>query len=72
MDITFLKDWKNPLNGKTYEAGKVIGIHYKTAEALIEEGVATIKGNEAVILKKILPTSIDEFTPANDFDSEEY
>lgn len=72
MDITFLKDWKNPLNGKTYKAGKVIGIHYKTAEALIEDGVATIKGNEAVILKKILPTSIDEFTPANDFDSEEY
>ena len=71
MDITFLKDWKNPLNGKTYEAGKVIGIHYKTAEALIEDGTATIKGNEAIILKKVLPSSVDEFGE-KDFESDEF
>lgn len=71
MDITFLKDWKNPLNGKTYKAGKVIGIHYKTAEALIEDGTATIKGNEAIILKKVLPSSVDEFGE-KDFESDEF
>lgn len=63
MDITFLKDWKNPINGKTTKAGTVSGIHYKTAEALIEGGIATVTGLESIKLKKVLPSSVDDVTP---------
>ena len=63
MDITFLKDWKNPINSKTTKAGTVSGIHYKTAEALIEDGIATVTGLESIKLKKVLPSSVDDVTP---------
>ena len=60
MDITFLKDWKNPINGKTIKSGTVAGIHYKVAEELIESEIATITGMESAKLKKILPSSVED------------
>lgn len=63
MDITFVKDWKNPHNGKTISAGSVAGIHYKTAEHLLAEGIATIKGDEYVVLKKVIPDNVEELKP---------
>ena len=60
MDITFIKDWKNPINGKTIKSGTVAGIQYKVAEELIAEQVATITGMESAKLKKILPSSVED------------
>ena len=62
MDITFIKDWKNPQNGKTLKKGTVIGIHYKVAEELIESEIATITGMESAKLKKILPSSVEDLS----------
>ena len=49
--------------GQTILAGSVAGIHYKTAEHLLAEGIATIKGNEHVVLKKVIPDNVEELKP---------
>lgn len=60
MDIIFVKDWKNLYNGKIILVGLVVGIYYKMVEYLLMEGIVIIKGDEYVVLKKVILDNVEE------------